>query len=277
MLKRRYRKNNFGRVKEILKMISPRLKEFVRAMSLEGMALSPAPPLGGDAKVSAGFSIEDVADCYRISGMEYRNRICQIDLSKALLPSGTQEEHAQRRKQALSNNDFYTTDFRLFHGVINALYQNREGPFKSQIESARASLSGLMNGKWLMTLTRIRYAPTGQDSVIHNYKQDDQYEVAVDFVGPDGFITKQETNAAPALQALLSTQQSPQEIDQVYKWLRSKDAYLWRVNSRPEAMVERVAGFFADSDWSVFYCFRGPQFSGAAFGVRLCAAGAPKK
>ena len=257
-------------------MISPRLKEFVRAMSLEGMALSPAPPLGGDAKVSAGFSIEDVADCYRISGMEYRNGICQIDISKALLPAGTQEEHAQGRKQALANNDFYTPDFPLFHGVINALYQNREGPFKNQIESARASLSDLMNGKWLMTLTRIRYAPTGQDSVIHNYGQDDQYEAAIGFVGPDGVITKQETNAAPALQALLSTQQSPQEIDQVYRWLRNKDAYLWRVNSRPEAIVERVAWFGAVSGGTSFGCDGGPRGSDAAFGVRLCAAGAKK-
>ena len=257
-------------------MISPRLKEFVRAMSLEGMALPSAPPSGGDAKVSADFSIEDVAGCYRISGMEYRNGICQIDISKALLPAGTQEEHAQGRKQALANNDFYTPDFPLFHGVINALYQNREGPFKNQIESARASLSDLMNGKWLMTLTRIRYAPTGQDSVIHNYGQDDQYEAAIGFVGPDGVITKQETNAAPALQALLSTQQSPQEIDQVYKWLRNKNAYLWRVNNRPKNNDERVARFFADSDGASFDCYWVPQGSGAAFGVRVRAAGAPK-
>ena len=225
-------------------MITPRLKEFVSAMSLEGLALQETHQnQGGDAGGSIGFSIEDLNDFYRISGVSYRNGIHQVDVSKALLPSGTQDKHAQRRKKALTDGSFYSPDFPLLHGIINALYQNREGSFKDQIESAKTSLSSLVDNKWLMTLTRVRYAPNGQDSVINNYGQDDQHEITSSFAGPDGAVAKPETNAGQALQALLSTQQPPQEINQVYRWFRNTDAYLWRVNNKPDKVIEHVARF----------------------------------
>ncbi len=219
-------------------------------------------------RTTKDFSLEDLADCYRINGISYRNEIYPVDISKTLLPSGTQEEHAQRRKKALTNNSFYTPDYPLFHSIINTLYQNREGSFKNEIEQARIFLSNLIEGKWLMTLTRIKYAPNSKDLIIHNYGQDDKYETPSDFAGPDGDITTTNNAQAP-LQALLSTQQSPQEIAWVYNWFRGKPSYLWRLNSRPESVDERVAWFDAFSDWSGFSCLRDLGCSGSSFGVRL--------
>ena len=254
-------------------MIHPRLKQFVSAMSLEGMAIPAAPPIPrGTEDGSPGFSLEDLADSWRIHGISYRNEVNLVDVSKTLLPPGTQDEHAQGRKEALVNGSFYAPDFPLFHRAIDALYQNREGPFKDQIEAAKTSLSSMVNGKWLTMLTRIRYASSGQDSVIHNYKQDDRYETPSDFVGPDGLITKQETNAGTALQALLDTQQSPQEINTVYRWFRGTDAYLWRLNSRPASVDERVARFEADAGRAYLLGGRDPQNSLSALGVRSSGA-----
>lgn len=250
-------------------MIHPRLKEFVSAMSLEGLAIPEAPSSpGGTENGSPDFSLEDLSDCWRMQGVSYRNRIHQVDVSKALLPSGTQDEHAHRRKEALIDGSFYAPDFPLLHGVIHALYYNREGPFKDQIEAAKTSLSSLVYSKWLMTLTRIRHAPSGQDLVIHNYGQDDTYESSSEFVGPDGLIDKQETHAGTALQALLGTQQSPQEINQVYRWFRGTDAYLLRLNSRPKSVNERVAGFEASAGRVSLGCGWVPQSSISALGVR---------
>ncbi len=216
---------------------------------------------------SSDFSLEDKTDHLLMNGLSYRNKIYPVDISKTLLPLGTQDEHAQRRKEALTNNSFYTPDYPLFHSIINTLYQNREGSFKDQIEQARIFLSNLIEGKWLMTLTRIRYTPNGQDLIMHNYRQDDQYETPSDFVGSDGDITTANNAQAP-LQALLSTQQSPQEIAQVYNWFRGKPSYLWRLKSRPKSADERVAGFFADSDRSDFDCRWVHGLSDSSFGVR---------
>jgi len=250
-------------------MITPRLKEFVRAMSLEGLAIPDTThDAGGNTSGSTDFAIEDLKDFWRITGVSYRNGIYQVDVSKVLLPSGTQDEQAQRRKEALTKDSAYTPSYPEFYGVIDTVHKNREGPYKDQIEAARTSLSELVEGRWLMTLTRIRYAPHGQDVVIHNYGQDDAYETHANVVGPDGVITEPGTNAGAALQALLGTQQSPQKIDQVYRWFRNTAAYLLRVNSRPRSVDERVAGFFADSDEADLYCRVGLLFSVASLGVR---------
>jgi hypothetical protein len=250
-------------------MIKPELQKFVSDMSLEGLAIPKVLPIqGGNAVGTQDFSIEDLVDCWRIKDVSYKNGIYQADVSKTLLPQGTQAEHAQRRKEALTTGSFYAPDYPLFHGVINALYQNREESFKEQIEAARTFLLDFVSYIRLMTLTRIIYAPNGQDLVIHNYGQVDKYEVPSNFVGPDGDITNPETNAGAALQALLGTQQSPQEINQVYRWFSDTDFYLMRINTRPQEITEEIAVFIADAIWGYLVCDRDPQTSQFSLGVR---------
>ena len=248
-------------------MITPKLQEFVRAMSLEGLAI-PQSPQAPPKEGSPEFSLTDQADSWLINGISYRNGIYQVELSKALSQAGTQDQHAERRKESLTSNDFYTPDYPLFHGIINILYQNRESSFKDQIEATKTSLASLINEKWLMTLTRLAYAPNGSASITHNYHQPDSYPSTVNnFEGPDGDITTQ-PNTQELLNSLLSIPQSPQEISQIYTWFRGKPSYLWRVNSKPKKLSERVARFYAGSDRSYFICDWDPVSSDVSVRVR---------
>ena len=249
-------------------MIKPNLREFVKAMSLEGLAIPQTSQDPPEVTGVQGFSLEDKADFWAIRGVSYRNGIYQVDLSKTLLPTGTQAQHAERRKQALETDSYYVPDFPLFHASINALYQNRDGRFKDEINRAKTSLAALINNKWLITLTRPAYNPDGTASLTHNYDHADSYQKIVsNFVGPDGDITGT-ANAQELLQALLDTRQTPQEISQVYAWLRGLPSRLWRVNAKPENRVESTAGFVADSDGSDFDCGRIPVDSDSGLGVR---------
>ena len=254
---------------EINKMITPRLQEFVRAMRLEGLAIPQSPQNPPPKEGSSDFSLTDQVDSWLINGISYKNGIYQVELSKALSQAGTQDQHAERRIQALTSNDFYTPDYPLFHGIVNTLYQNRESVFKDQIETTKTSLATLINGKWLMALTRIAYNPNRSALITHNYQQADAYQSVVNnFEGPDGDITIQ-ANTQELLNSLLSTSQSPQEISQVYNWFRGKPSFLWRVNSKPKKLSERIAGFGAVSVGSVFDgCGGGPEVSSVSVRVR---------
>ena len=53
--------------------------------------------------LSKDFSLEELTDFYRINGISYRNEIYTVDLSKTLLESRTQDQHANQRKNAGSN------------------------------------------------------------------------------------------------------------------------------------------------------------------------------
>lgn len=255
-------------------MINQKLREFVGAMSLEGLAIPEAPPRGS-AGITPDFSLEELTDLYRINGVQYRDGIYTLDLSKELLPSKTQDQHAEHRNQVIANNtsEFYTSDYAEFNAYITTLFQNKDNPqYKEQIEQARLFIKNQATNNWLMTLTRIQYNPKKKKDVIkHNYKQADQYSIELDsFIGSDGYITNQNiTNVQEPLQALLDTRQSIQEIYQTYKWLADADAYIWRENSTPSKPVERVARFIAGSVWTGFDCSGNPGGSSSAFGVRV--------
>ena len=126
-----------------------------------------------------------------------------------------------------------------------------------------------------MTLTRIQYNPQGEDIVIHNYKQPSQYELPVHFIGPDGAILSA-NHAEKPMQALLDTNQSLQEVNEAFRWLMDVDAYLWRLNSKPQQTDERVAWFFAGSSRVVLVCGRYSHDPDSALRVSLLPAG-PKK
>lgn len=231
---------------------------------LKPVNLGSNPPNG-----NSDFSLEDKADYWTTNGVLYNNGIYSVDLSKALLPSGTQNDHAERRIQSRANNGFYTPDYSLQHAVINAWHQNRDGKFKDKIEHARQSLAESINGKWLMTLTRLSYDPSGRSLINHNYKQSDSYQEKVDnFEGPDGDITSI-ANVQDLMQALLSTKQSVAEILNIYNWFRGLPSYLWRIDSKPKNIIEKAAGFYALSDWSGFDCYGLFEYSDCSFGVRV--------
>ena len=58
-------------------MITQKLKAFVSAMSLEGLATPEAPPNSG-ADGSRDSSMEDLADCWTVPGVEYEMEFTQL-------------------------------------------------------------------------------------------------------------------------------------------------------------------------------------------------------
>ncbi|MBI2106212.1 hypothetical protein HYT56_05260 [Candidatus Woesearchaeota archaeon] len=126
-----------------------------------------------------------------------------------------------------------------------------------------------------MTLTRIRYNPKGDDIVIHNYKQQNQYEIPVNFLGPNEVILSAD-NAQKPMQTLLDTKQSLQEINDAYKWLTGVNAYILRLSSRPKKQDEKIARFYAYSNEAIFDCGRNPLDSNPALGVKFYPKGRTK-
>jgi hypothetical protein len=216
--------------------------------------------------LSSDFSIQDKSDFYSINGVKLDDGIYSVDLSKRLLPSRTQDEHAEARRKA-GPDEFYLGDISLYHALFTSLFENKESGFKNEIENARQFLKKSMLEHWLTTLTRIQYN-SGVDRVIHNYKQPNQDSDDINnFTGPDGYITKVSNTEIP-LQLLLSTSQNVNEINEVYNWLTDVNAYIWRINSTPNDTVEKVAWLRANSDRADLGCYRDPSNSNGGLGVR---------
>ena len=219
------------------------------------------------------ISIDNSPDFWTIPNGGYKIGVYTVDLAKQLLGNGSskpQDEWIEYSKQAQQNNNFYAGNFPLYHSIFTALFNNKDGNQKDEIEEIRQFIKQQMLDKWLMTLTRIIYAPKGQkDKVMHNYGMPNSYAIELDsFIGPDGFIKNTDKVKEP-LQALLDTQQDVKEINSVYKWLTDVDAYIWRINSDVQNIDERVAGFGAGSVGAYLWCNRDPRDSYSALGVRV--------
>ena len=91
--------------------------------------------------------------------------------------------------------------------------------------------------------------------------------MSVDFVGSDGDLDS--INPINELETLLGTR-NKQEVIDVFSWLNETPTYLWRLNSRPDKLDERVAGFGAGSGGAILNCGRGPSGSNDSLGVLAC-------
>jgi len=219
----------------------------------------------------ANISINSVSDYWSIDGVQYRNGIHTVDLSKSLLDGDsakTQDQWVAHYNDAKGKNEFHAPDFPLLYGIVRALHTARDNAsVKTEIDEAKKFLFDKSRAHWLMTLTRVRYKPSGTDLIIHNYGTPDKYESTTDFIGLDEYITA--TKQPLAYQKLLGTVDNTQQIHDVFKWLNGTDTYLWRVNSHPDSSIDRVARFSADSGRADLYCNGDPTISNLALGVRV--------
>jgi len=245
-------------------------EEIARAWYYKQSLPSPSTPPESFTPPDPQPPLEDKVAFWSIPGVHYRNQTQTVDLSKALLDSEatkTQDEWTQYSRQAQTRGDFYVGDFPLYHAVFDRLYQLRDDPAQQKaVQEAQTFIKSQMLAKWLMTLTRIQYKPKGKDLVIHNYTMPDAYTVDETMVGPDEWVKNSHT--PQAYQALLSAD-NLHDINAVYQWLTGKDAYLWRVNSRPRDTEECIARFGANSDGAYLGCGRYPQYSNSGLGVRV--------
>ena len=204
---------------------------------------------------------------WTIEGVSYRGQTHTVDLLKTLLDNGankTQDEWVEYTKTQKQNNGFYTGDFPLYNSLFTALYERRNEKIAEEI---REFLKEQFKKNWLTTLTRIKYMPKGLDEIIHNYNLPDQYIINETIIGPDGYLKNAETNAQPALNAVLGSKKTD-EIDEIYKWITGKDTYIWRLNNKPKKIEERVARFSANSVRAYLNCNRNPSGSYSSLGVR---------
>ena len=213
---------------------------------------SPKIPNETETKVDSEtpINLTSTQDSWKIEGVEYRDGIYTVNLAKQLLDNGnskTQQEWTNYRNQS---NSFYTADMPLHHSIFKALYQQRD---TTEAKEAREFLEQQFREKWLQTLTRITYTPKGKDKlthkkdkVIHNIGTQEQYEINENIVGESGQIINIKT--PKFLEALLGSS-NKEEINNIYKWITNKDAYIWRINENPKQNLERVAGFVSVSGW----------------------------
>src|SRR3989344_9539724 len=65
-------------------------------------------------------------DFWTIENVNYRNKICKVDLLKTLLDNRNrknQEGWIEFSKQAAENNGFYVGDMPLYHSIFSRLYE----------------------------------------------------------------------------------------------------------------------------------------------------------
>jgi len=215
-------------------------------------------------------SLEDSVDFWRVNNVNYRNGIYTVDLAKTLLDNGNtkkQNEWAEYSVNAKKNNGFYTGDFPLYHALFTELYKLRENPGMRDIaEEARSFLQEMFEQHWLMTLTRIKYKKNGKDVVAHNFNTSREYQIEENIIGPDEWV--KDTSNKDVYRAILGDDDI-NRINEVYKWITGKNAYLWRVNSKSD--TERVARFYAVSLRADLDCCGVPSFSDSSLGVRPSA------
>src|SRR3989344_6750258 len=209
---------------------------------------SPKIPNETETKVDSEtpINLTSTQDSWKIEGVEYRDGIYTVNLAKQLLDNGnlkTQQEWIDYRNQSQKNRGFYTADMPLHHSIFKALYQQRD---TTEAKEAREFLEKQFREKWLQTLTRITYTPKGKDKLTHNIGTQEQYEIAENIVGESGQIINIKT--PKFLEALLGSS-NKEEINNIYKWITNKDAYIWRINENPKQNLERVAGFVSVSGW----------------------------
>ena len=151
------------------------------------------------------FSLQEKS-LWVIDGVNYKNKFSSYNLSQKLLPSRTQDEHAEQRKKAKSN-EFYLESMPFYHTLFTTLYDHKEDKdFKNGVEEARQFIKESMFKTWLLALTRPIYNPVNKkDLIIHNYKQPKESRIRLDsIIGPDNYILDENAkNVKKPLQALL--------------------------------------------------------------------------
>ena len=216
-------------------------------------------PIPEPEPVVKGFSLEELADCYRISGVSLDGKLQKYDLAKELLEKGknkTQDEWVVYTKKAFGSGGFGVGSAPLYHAIFSTLYNNRDDEkYKAGVEKIRAFLKKVFNSAWLSTLSRVVYTPVGKDYVIHDKGLDSESKPVKEIItGPSGYI-KDCPALAPVCNALLGNNNIT-HINEVYQWISDKDTYLWRLNSKLKKNFEQVVvlgvyygrGFGFDAD-----------------------------
>jgi hypothetical protein len=212
-----------------------------------------APGAAGSRKAASGaFNLEELADCYRISGISYRGEVYRIsgisyrgdvgtyELSKSLLPRQTFAEACESSAQACARGEFAVPSAPLQHALIKTLYDHRDDRTACVgIEGMRAFLQGALDDSRVWTLSKAIYAPSGADRVVHEVGLPTEFGVDVALVGADERL-KDAPPSSPIYPAVLGD--TPANLQAVYRWLVSNHTgnavYLYCARETPSQDLE---------------------------------------
>ena len=214
--------------------------------------------LGEESKTLQKSRIINFDKFWTIEGVNYNNKIGVYELSKELIPSATHDELAALSKESKEKGGFYCPDARLFYSILSAVKDSGNTDVRDFIQEK-------LRKNWLNTLTRIKHFPRKKDEVIHNYKMSDEYSVKGDIVGKDGQI--KDVSPKSYLELLLGEKDAG-KINNVFQFINKTDCYIWRLNSKPNKLDERVAWFNAGSDRANLNCDGYSSNRNSSLGVR---------
>jgi hypothetical protein len=214
----------------------------LKDLELKEPKTPPAPPQGDKPPrtENASFSLEELADSYRISGIRFRNDVYVIDLAQQLLENGAAKTHndwLEYSREAAKKNGFGLVSAPLYHALFTTLYQNRDSAqHKGLVEKIRTFLHDTFAKTWVPALSSVKYHPQGSPDLVSHRMPDESMHANI--VGPNEWL-KAAQQSKEACKAILGTDDL-QEINNVYKWISGKDACLHRVNNKPTNTTERV-------------------------------------
>ncbi len=213
------------------------------------------------------FGIEEFPDFYRVHGVQYRGDVVSYDFAKDTLPEATQARYAKHALNA-KDDEFRAASAPLVYAICKALYKNRECLTELLIKKAKENLELLISSvSYSATLSKVMCDTTGQGKIIHDYKQATQYSKPAKIVGETGFITDLNMSAEGYVHALLDTNDSMQEITEVFKWATDNEAYIYCIDHNPSEKLEYEVILHASGER---FCFDGSRSGGIwpALGVR---------
>jgi len=220
-------------------------------------SLLESPPIQSPDDSGVGFSLEKVAQGYRLHNVLHRGVLYEFDWSGVLLPGdGTATPKSHTQEEWLSHPEYRTLGGVVFDipsgpeyaATIVALYHHRDTKNATQMKLLAEFTSVLAKGfaeYWVMTSTRTTYTKKGDDAVEHCRWRGDRYSVDAAVAGSNDALT---VGVAVEANAWLGVADIPEFLAAV-QWLTGKDiSYVWRCtkekNDFERALVLGVSGRF---------------------------------
>lgn len=249
-----------------LEALSLKLKEEGELLALEEKLVEKAQEMY--EKVDSEFWIKDTNDAFIVHGVEFlKQKITVAWFKNMYVREVYTQEKWIRLKANLPGIDIYYATFR-------ALYQNKNGPYKSLVEKMKQMFKKDFDNNFMMTSTRIRYNANGEDEIIHDYGGADESRIKLNFIGENDYLNSNKIRSKIVTSLLASN--SKDEVVEVFEWISGLKPYLWRLQQKPEQDTERAVVLGRDIDNVRFniYCIDYVDYVRPARGV---VVGAPKE
>lgn len=209
----------------------------------------------------------ETTNSWRIK-VNYRNKLFVLELAKELNLPVTPRYLLETSQKAKKENNFHGADALLHYAIFKSLFNTEKN--NTETEEIRKFILQGMSEYCLLTSTRIVYSKgNGLDKIIHNYKQNDEFEIKGHFLGVEGNISK---IGKKPLEALLGTSDI-EEINSVFRWLvgeNFKGVYI-KSNSKQINNKENNKCIVFDLNYGeIHLCILPPKGWYASLGVRFC-------